>query len=108
MENKCSEIRGSVDASQNNHAEFRKPDKDRHMMSGSIYIKLKLICGDKLIRVCWGTLGVGREQHEVWGIENVCIAPGDISQNVSGVYAPTCSAYCIRSNFKEDDNKHLL
>lgn len=54
VEIKCSEVPGSVEASQNNHAECRKPDKDRHMMSGFIYIKLRLICKGKLRRVCRG------------------------------------------------------
>lgn len=57
--NKCSEIQAMWMQSQNNHAECRKPDKDRHMTSGSIYIKLQLICRDKMIRVCWGLWGWG-------------------------------------------------
>lgn len=62
VEIKCSEVPGSVEASQNNHAECRKPDKDRHMMSGFIYIKLRLICKGKLRRVCRGSFGSGEEE----------------------------------------------
>lgn len=93
--------------SQNNHAKCRKPDKDRHMTSGSIYIKPQLICRDKMIRVCWGTLGVGREQHEVWGIEDVCTVPGVVSQKVSGVHTPICPVSCGQSGYKRVGDKHL-